>query len=466
MRRNVRRLNREVGGVVVAVATGRGGAAAAAAPKGNTISFTGEDLDSAIFGEEATSSAGKKNSRNNNSTKKAANLSELKKYCKAAEEAAREVLLETENTLAAAPMEVEAVDKSRMDVHSLATLEDSLPLKSPSRMVAMQLANSNPTFREKLKKKLEESGVTFEMEDFAGFGGALPIVRAIGRGNTKGGKPPLSGVNDYDEKGSKPLKMRQKRKSNQIEEEDKQSSIIRRRRKAELQISINGTAAQIHAAKMDPPNGTPYRGYGVSSTGSLVGAVSPLNADKHVVFGDDLYCGGLGSLGNLIGLPVSDTPGKNGIATGTDASQSSTPRFDFDEVVQHFPSPRGSGGPLGSSPSRWSGGSAGSFGSGTFNFPDSSKSKDGQSVASLKQNSHSKRNRRTSNSNGVDGNLDGLALPSPMSALPSPTFADMASSFLNATSGSHHDSDYKMRSPRSSLGSSTNPNSAIKKESK
>ena len=38
------------------------------------------------------------------------------------------------------------------------------PINSPSRLVALQLAQGNPLFREKLKKKLEESGgITFTM---------------------------------------------------------------------------------------------------------------------------------------------------------------------------------------------------------------------------------------------------------------------------------------------------------------
>jgi hypothetical protein len=62
MRRNVRRLNREVGGVVVAISGGK-----------------------------ATATTKNKVDTDTNGVKKAANLSELKRYCKAAEEAAREV---------------------------------------------------------------------------------------------------------------------------------------------------------------------------------------------------------------------------------------------------------------------------------------------------------------------------------------------------------------------------------------
>jgi hypothetical protein len=237
-----------------------------------------------------------------------------------------------------------------------------------------------------------------------------------------------------------------------MEEEETKSSIMRRRRKTELQISVNGTAAQIHSGQMNmaPPHGTPYRGYGYVQGAS--GHISPLTVDKQVVFGDDLYMGGgLGSLGNLIGLPISDTPGKT-FAPSKDANGngSGTPKFDFDEIVQHFPSPR-AGGLLGSSPSRWSGGSAGSAGS--FSFPESTKARDstgsaGGGVASGSKSgvpsSRSKLRRQSGNLNNsldasLDSDLGGLALPSPMSALPSPTFADISVSFLNATANSQND---------------------------
>ena len=76
-----------------------------------------------------------------------------------------------------------------------------------------------------------------------------------------------------------------------------------------------------------------------------------------------------------MGLPIGDTPGKGFLSDGGSSSgqkdgSSVSPRFDFDEVVQGFPSPRGSAGiALGSSPSRWSMGSS-SSGS-VFMFPDS-----------------------------------------------------------------------------------------------
>ena len=447
MRRNVRRLNREVGGVVVAVSNLRAGQKPVAGGNGVLDGMDTYDIEDA-YG---------KNKNRANATKKAANLSELKRYCKAAEEAAREVLLETtQHDVGGVGDTNESLHNVNMDVSTLANIDETLPLKSPSRMVALQLANGNPAFRERLKRKLEESGVTFEMDDAAGVLAGLGTQQSstmngrTGR-QQKGGKPPLPG--DYDDKPTKGSKFRSKRKASMMEEEDTKSSIMRRRRKTELQISVNGTAAHIHTGQMSmaPPHGTPYRGYGyVQGAG---GHISPLTVDKQVVFGDDLYMGGgLGSLGNLIGLPISDTPGKS-FAPSKDVNgngNGGTPKFDFDEIVQHFPSPR-AGGLLGSSPSRWSGGSAGSAGS--FSFPESTKARDstgsaGGGVASGSKSgipsTRSKLRRHSGNLNhsldvSLDSDLGGLALPSPMSALPSPTFADISVSFLNATANSQND---------------------------
>jgi hypothetical protein len=474
MRRNVRRLNREVGGVVVAVSNAKG---ANKFNNNNNNNNNIGDCGGGIADNEYDIEDGYKklriHSQSYNPTKKAANLSELKRYCKAAEEAAREVLIETQNeaqTLHALdPNAMAAAQAANMDVHSLANIDDSLPLKSPSRMVALQLANGNPAFREKLKKKLEDSGVTFEMDDTSGV--LVGFGQATNRrgGITKGGKPPLSGEYDdiktYNKGGSK---MRSKRKLTTYDDDENsnsnsKSSILRRRRKTELNISVYGTAAQIHAGQMQmhPPNGTPYRGYGYVQ-GMNGGTVSPLNVDNQTVYGEDLYQNyqgsgnALGSLGNLIGLPINDTPGKpfsvdgqpqsngnNSGVTGVNGS-SSTPKFDFDEVVQHFPSPR-AGGMLGNSPSRWSGGSAGSAGS--FAFPDSAKNQRdsmGEGIGGIGSNrkngfggsysnasSSVKAARRSSGISELSEG-EGMTLPSPMSALPSPTFADISVSFLNA----------------------------------
>jgi hypothetical protein len=86
------------------------------------------------------------------SSRKAANLSELNRYFKAAQEAAQEVLTEQGD--------------EDIDVKKLAKA-GAKPINSPSRLVALQLANSNPNFREKLKAKLEETGgMSFQMEQF------------------------------------------------------------------------------------------------------------------------------------------------------------------------------------------------------------------------------------------------------------------------------------------------------------
>ena len=81
-------------------------------------------------------------------------MSELKRYFKAAEEAARELLFEemTANNLlhgtsTGMPGENGNVVSEQNDcVYQLTTIS-ALPLKSPKRLVALQLANSNPAFR-------------------------------------------------------------------------------------------------------------------------------------------------------------------------------------------------------------------------------------------------------------------------------------------------------------------------------
>ena len=409
MRRNVRRLNREVGGVVVAISGGR------------ATALKHRDDDS-------------------HGTKKAANLSELRRYCKAAEEAAREVLLESQQADAFGLPD--ATTSTTSDVQSLANIDENLPLKSPSRMVALQLANGNPTFRDKLKRKLEESGVHFEMEDAAGVFGNLGGT--VNGRKTKNGKPPLPAD---DSKRS--TKARQKRKALAAPEVDN-SSIIRRRTKRELAISVQGTAAQIHNGVPLGSGGTPFRSINMPVAGVQgYGTVSPLNEDKNASFGDDYYSNGLGSLGNLVGLPLGDTPGK-GFLEATESGQkdhggsssSGSPRFDFDEVVQSFPSPKVT---TGASPSRWSLGSAGS--GGVFSFLDPrnkprnsleggvleakaeapSSSIERMTYAAsvlpktLEKEGMSTRDRRAS----LRASTGSAGLPSPMSALPSPTLADL-----------------------------------------
>lgn len=88
---------------------------------------------------------------------------ELQRYFEAAESAAKEVLLEELKPLLGVPnnaeITLESIDQQIQQGLALKTDIDendgvfqlttigSLPLKSPKRMVALQLANSNPLFR-------------------------------------------------------------------------------------------------------------------------------------------------------------------------------------------------------------------------------------------------------------------------------------------------------------------------------
>jgi len=159
---------------------------------------------------------------------------------------------------------------------------------------------------------------------------------------------------------------------------------MKRRRKQELQIHVEGTAS-MHLGHilagfhdMGPPDDTPRRSLRLRSTNrdAVTGMLeSPGSMEKHVAFSDGFL---------LDGMPYgplslqADTPG-GGIIQRDPSSIGKTPssagptndslKFDFDEVVAHFPSPRL--GNVGASPSRWSGGSTGSFEQSMFNFPDS-----------------------------------------------------------------------------------------------
>ena len=105
--------------------------------------------------------------------RKAANLSELKRYYKAAEEAAQEVLAEQAllsarhgqqnggfNSADGPPPDLDPVVAENVFSGNVAKLTQvgAKPINSPSRLVALQMAQNNPLFREKLKKKLDESG--------------------------------------------------------------------------------------------------------------------------------------------------------------------------------------------------------------------------------------------------------------------------------------------------------------------
>mmetsp|Transcript_3810 Transcript_3810/g.5224 ORF Transcript_3810/g.5224 Transcript_3810/m.5224 type:complete len:1289 (-) Transcript_3810:221-4087(-) len=106
------------------------------------------------------------------SVRKAVNLAELRRYYQAAEEAAREIMLEQQPPMVkdnetGLPLENEmpptlATDKAD-GVYQLSTI-GALPLKSPKRLIALQLANNNPVFRERLKQKLQETAPVTELQ--------------------------------------------------------------------------------------------------------------------------------------------------------------------------------------------------------------------------------------------------------------------------------------------------------------
>jgi len=139
MRRNVRRLNREVNESSSAAAH-----AAVAAAAASQVSMDAELLKSmpSIMGA-ATSKKG-----NSGKSRKAANLAELQRYFTAAAEAAKEVLQETGG------------DSNSEQIQDLQKLAEAgiRPLDSPSRTVAINLVSGNELFREKLRKKLEATG--------------------------------------------------------------------------------------------------------------------------------------------------------------------------------------------------------------------------------------------------------------------------------------------------------------------
>lgn len=115
-----------------------------------------------------------------------------------------------------------------------------------------------------------------------------------------------------------------------------EGSLMKRRRKVELQISVTPAGiTQNQQTNMGPPEDTPgnkNRYKRIPSAGNLACLLeSPLSLDKHVVFD--------------VGYPItSDTPTlsklMNLIPPMSKSGIGSDLKFDFDEVVQHFHSPR------------------------------------------------------------------------------------------------------------------------------
>jgi myb proto-oncogene protein len=154
-------------------------------------------------------------------------------------------------------------DKNLADVSRL--MEHGInAITSPSRMVALQLANGNPRFREKLKAKLEASGGIHYRSDEMNTS-FLPGV--VGSASGSGGAGGSGGRG-----GSKSNKSRSRRaRANSasqaqeqvrvLEDGDRQrydGSIIKRRRHKELNINIgaNINSQTGFAHDMAPPVGT------------------------------------------------------------------------------------------------------------------------------------------------------------------------------------------------------------------
>jgi hypothetical protein len=432
MRRNVRRLNREIGHVAsaagalhavkstpMAMSSNRRGGGGSSPPtlslgqdteyyplQNNYNDYDSPDESGRVT--QNTVSAMKKGGGRGGG-RKAANLSELKRYFKAAEEAASEVLAEEMGTDGGD----QVVEMTRVG---------TMPLRSPGRVVALQLANNNPLFREKLKRKLEETGgVNFQVEDLnrPDFIGEDKQVAGKGRGKSVNGKQSrglmdnmaassaagnaiadknmdnyvFAGVgqpqyhqmgDDSDDMviitGKQPLKLRQKRQlkstamgssSGEIADD----SIMKRRRKTDLKIAVDTSKLKSNH-DIHPTDTTPtqkqqtYRTRSTSHTSlppqpplSLIsnfsaGVIeSPSSVEKHVMFGSDMFSA-------LVDTPTARYGVRPLVSVGNGS-------YDFDEVTRHFPSPR-PGEALGASPNRWgSAQSAGSFGlgMGVFNFP-------------------------------------------------------------------------------------------------
>jgi hypothetical protein len=454
---------------------------------------------------------------------------ELQRYFKAAEEAAREIMLEEAiniQRLAEKSNQVYIAGAGDTEgVVQLTTLS-SLPLKSPKRLIALQLANNNPAFRERFKQKLEASGGPIiphsihhshhhdvmqmdasELEKYLNspaLGGnnsdsspsPMPKVKSktkksrrdskkerddleqqsqsdsdgkdeIPRKSRKGRKSKLKGkddenegIDDIDKVGTDriPKKRGRKRKvqidvenqedgnySDELKEDSSShlsgsvhiadSSIIKRRRKGELRVVVDGgvgfttTAAKnnLHSlmggglGDMGPPGETPRRSARMkngqlSSLSNLNPLTfsnldSPFGSEKPLMFSDVFSAFGV------------DTPGTRGLSgfdlkTGLTTAGLDSVRFDFDEAVAgHFPSPRAGEHLMGNSPYRWSAGSVGSVNSGFFTFPDgilSTKGTNGNNLSdptpSSVNNAYIKKykkahSRRSGEDNEVDTSL-------------------------------------------------------------
>ncbi len=446
MRRNVRKLNREVGSIIggpipivaataeivdavkgvkkattteeaIAAATQAVAIAQATAAtylqQGSSfqdavVATSSEALEGAYEVLDLSCATKSRKSNNPNrkprASKKLANLEELQRFFTAASECVDEILEDFGE--AALP----GIDVSKLR-------EDGSELNTPDRLMALQTAITHPLFRERLQPKLEATGGTIQQLEEA----IKPASKR--RGRTKREGEELEAEYELNEEGDLVLKLkpkrgkkekkekeiklkkgqyldpetgeiktlpkgRKRRMSGEFEEDlndevdvpvkrrrrknkdlsdadqiDESGSLIKRRRRKELKVQVG----QNGVTQMGPPEDTPKRIFKFKGLREGDPMESPLSSDRHVAFHAD-------TPGRLMHLdpPLS----KPGTAGSTDSL-----RFDFDEVVRHFPSPRI--GQSGSSPHRWSGGSASSTGSvGSFFFPDSTRNSMDPSIES------------------------------------------------------------------------------------
>jgi hypothetical protein len=257
---------------------------------------------------------------------------------------------------------VSALDN--IDVSKLTEDTGNRGLDSPSKMVAINLANGNPIFREKLRLKLEQSGgLHYDLDTggvFVKRGKGSESKRGSGRGSgNTGGEDDGGGMGADAEStpgqgSSERKKGKAKRVRHVADNEDSndgegseegragggaESSLMKRRRKAELSIGVPAALpGQSDTGVMGPPEDTPgtklmkYRSGMPLSSSNLHGMnlESPFSLEKHVGFES--------------GYPISaDTPTLAklmNLIPPMSKSIGSDLKFDFDEVVQHFHSPR------------------------------------------------------------------------------------------------------------------------------
>ena len=403
MRRNVRRLNREVND---------------GQPNHQHINVGDKPKEPA-----AAPAGGAKKGR----SRKAANLAELQRYFTAAAEAAAEVLNESDGaTAAAAPSsasasasaaaEEEATAMELCEVpHAGSPVPSPVPggseagspttLDSPGRAVAAQLSSNNKSFTEKLREKLNATGGV-ACRIMVGASKKKEKDRCA-RGGGGGGGGGGDGAGAYDRYQPRPSRRQGMRKRKQADDDepyyegghasptgsdcsDHEEPLLRRggsapppplpesdvadvdsfampppltksalkkRSKRELSVTVDDGAFPQPALKkpkvmgllaMGPPENTPRRSLRMKGKAAFPGSgtdalESPLSVDRHNM--TDWGVPADAVLGNAGSTPLGAAGGP---LTGTHQPPLSGPSsvlyaaslsFDFDDVVAHFPSP-------------------------------------------------------------------------------------------------------------------------------